>query len=64
VVLSVLVTNTGSVKNISVSETSGVSLLDEAAVAAVTEWSFVPAKIRDTTVESTKLIPIRFQLED
>jgi len=64
VVLSVLVTNTGSVKNIYVLETSGVSLLDEAAITAVTNWSFVPAKIKDTAVESTKLIPIRFQLED
>jgi len=64
VVLSVLVTNTGSVKNIYVLETSGVLLLDEAAITAVTNWSFVPAKIKDTAVESTKLIPIRFQLED
>ena len=63
-VLSVLVTNTGSVKNIYGLETSGVSLLDEAAITAVTAWRFVPAKIKDTTVESTKLIPIRFQLED
>ena len=64
VVLSVLVTNTGSVKNIYVLETSGVLLLDEAAITAVTNWSFIPAKIKDTAVESTKLIPIRFQLED
>ena len=64
VVLSVLVANTGSVNNIYVLETSGVSLLDEAAITAVAEWSFVPAKIKDTAVESTKLIPIRFQLED
>ena len=64
VVLSALVTNTGSVKNIYVLETSGVLLLDEAAITAVTKWSFVPAKIKDTAVESTKLIPIRFQLED
>ena len=64
VVLSVLVINTGYVKNIYVLETSGVLLLDEAAITAVAEWSFVPAKIKDTAVESTKLIPIRFQLED
>ena len=64
VVLSVMVTSSGLPKHISVFETSGAEILDYAAVSAIAKWHFVPAKIRDTPVDSKLLIPIRFQLKD
>jgi protein TonB len=64
VVLSVMVTSTGSPKHISVFESSGAEILDDAAVSAIAKWSFVPAKIKDKSVNSYLLIPIRFRLED
>jgi periplasmic protein TonB len=41
---------------------SGISRLDDAALAAVKRWRFVPAKRGAQTVESWVLVPIEFEL--
>lgn len=64
VILSVLIAQTGFVKEISILETSGVLILDKAAISAVTKWRFIPAKVKNSNVESTLLVPIRFRLEN
>ena len=64
VVLSVFVTSTGLPKHVSVFESSGAEILDNAALSAIATWTFVPAKIRNKPVDSKLMIPIRFQLEN
>jgi len=61
--VSVLVTAEGLVKEAFVEQSSGFPRLDEAAVAAVRAWRFVPAKRRGVNVEMRHRIPIRFELD-
>lgn len=63
VMVSVLVTAEGLVKEAFVEQSSGFPRLDEAAVAAVRAWRFVPAKRRGVNVEMRHRIPIRFELD-
>lgn len=63
VVLNVRVSASGNVEGVSVSSSSGHDVLDDAAVAAVEGWRFVPAKRGDTAVASTVHVPINFKLD-
>ncbi|WP_122235428.1 TonB family protein, partial [Pseudomonas coronafaciens] len=40
----------------------GVPALDEAAQAAVRQWTFIPAKRGDTPVEGWVNVPLAFKL--
>jgi protein TonB len=62
VVLRVHVGVDGRPLGVEVEESSGHSLLDEAAVAAVREWTFEPAREGDRAVESLVHVPFRFRL--
>lgn len=62
VVLRTHITAMGTVKDATVQESSGFTLLDESAVQAVKAWSFEPAKNGEFTVASTVDLPIRFDL--
>jgi len=62
VVLRVHVGADGRPLAVEVEESSGHSLLDEAAVAAVREWTFEPAREGDRAVESLVHVPFRFRL--
>jgi protein TonB len=64
VVLSVRVSASGESEGVSVSQSSGHDVLDDAAVAAVEGWRFVPAKRGDTAVASTVQVPINFKLDN
>jgi protein TonB len=63
VVLQVHVSADGDAEGVSVSQSSGHDILDEAAVAAVEGWRFRPAKRGDTPVASTVSVPINFKLD-
>lgn len=63
VVLHVQVSAQGSAEQIEVQNSSGSSRLDEAAVATVRLWKFIPARRGDTSVQSWVLVPIVFKLE-
>jgi len=62
VLLSVHVGVDGGVLSVEVEESSGYGLLDEAAVAAVREWTFEPAREGGRAVESLVRVPFRFRL--
>lgn len=62
VVLRTQITADGIVKNATVQESSGFSLLDESAVQSVKSWLFEPAKNGEFAVASTVDLPIRFDL--
>ncbi|MET0379230.1 MAG: energy transducer TonB [Spongiibacteraceae bacterium] len=61
--LRVLVKPDGSPGQIAVEKTSGKKALDEAALAAVKGWRFVPAKRGDTPIEGWVSFPVEFNLE-
>ncbi len=59
VVLRVRVITEGTPEQVTVAQTSGVSLLDDAALQAVRGWTFQPLPRSDTVID----VPIRFRLE-
>jgi protein TonB len=63
VVLDVLVNQNGKVGDLRVYESSGYSLLDKTALAAVRDWLFEPGKHGDKTVKMWVRVPVRFQLK-
>ncbi|MCZ7625697.1 MAG: energy transducer TonB [Candidatus Methylomirabilis sp.] len=62
VFLRVLVRVDGRVERLTVDRSSGYEMLDRAAVDAVREWAFFPAKRGGKTVESWVLLPVKFAL--
>jgi len=63
VVLKVLVTAEGLAGSVSVQSSSGSSALDQAALEAVRNWKFVPARQGTQPVEGWHFVPIVFKLE-
>jgi protein TonB len=61
--LRVLVKPDGSAGDITVEKTSGKRVLDDAAIAAVKGWKFVPSKRGDTPIEGWVSFPVEFNLE-
>jgi protein TonB len=64
VILRVQVSADGDSEGVTVIQSSGHDILDEAAVDAVEGWRFIPAKRGDTAVASTVNVPIKFGLEN
>ena len=62
--LAVKVSAQGRAENVEVKKSSGFPLLDEAALKAVRDWEFEPAKIGLFTVESEIEVPVRFKLTE
>jgi len=63
VVLEVLVTREGKVKELTLSASSGHSVLDQAALASVKTWLFDPGTRGGAKVDMWVKVPVRFQLE-
>ncbi len=64
VLLRVDVNAKGVPEKVVVAQTSGASLLDEAAIKAVQGWTFVPARRGETPIAHPVEVPIRFQLKN
>jgi protein TonB len=62
VLLSVTVTAQGRAARVAMKESSRFSALDEAALLAVRNWEFKPARIGELAIESEVQVPLRFQL--
>jgi protein TonB len=62
VLLSVKVNLHGRAASVAVKQSSGFPLLDEAAMQAVGDWDFQPARIGTLAVESEIEVPVRFKL--
>ena len=63
VLLRVLVSAAGSAENVEVRTSSGSERLDRAAVDAVRQWRFAPARRGGETIAAWALVPILFQLD-
>lgn len=64
VLLRVDVSAKGTPDRIAIAQSSGASLLDEAAIRAVQGWTFVPARRGDSPIPHPVEVPIRFQLKN
>lgn len=62
VLLNVTVNPRGRATQISVQQSSGFELLDQAAIKAVQTWDFEPARVGTMAVESKIEVPVRFKL--
>ena len=63
VMLQVEVSANGKVNDVTIRHTSGFPQLDEAALAAVRQWTFKPAKSAGKPVQGQVLVPIVFSLD-
>jgi periplasmic protein TonB len=63
VLLEVLVNREGKVKEVTLSASSGYSVLDQAALTSVKAWLFDPGTRGGDKVEMWVKVPVRFQLE-
>ncbi|MBM3480773.1 MAG: TonB family protein [Alphaproteobacteria bacterium] len=61
-VLRVVVTITGEGREVRIAESSGTPSLDEAALAAVRQWRFTPARRGGEAAEDVVLVPVSFTL--
>lgn len=62
VILEVLVKADGSLGNLRLKTSSGYTRLDEAALRAVKDWHFIPAKRGGQAIDFTYELPIEFTL--
>lgn len=63
VTLKVVVNTNGEPESIQLDKSSGFELLDKAAVNAVKNWKFIPAKSNHQSVIGTVIVPVRFSLD-
>lgn len=63
VLLRVHVLATGKPGEVQIQKSSGRAQLDDAAVAAVKRWSFVPSKQGDKAIDGWVSVPIDFKLQ-
>ena len=60
--LKVHVSTEGNALGVQLFKSSGFSRLDDAALAAVQNWRFVPAKRGDQSIEGWVIVPVSFKL--
>lgn len=64
VMLKVLVSPDGRAQDLMVATSSGFARLDDAALATVKRWAFVPARQAGRPVSAWVLVPVTFELGD
>lgn len=62
VLLEIQVSTEGSPKAIRVEKSSGFDVLDDAALVAVKQWQFMPARRGSRAVEASVIVPIIFKI--
>jgi protein TonB len=62
VVLKVHVLATGQPDNVTVARSSGHQILDDAALKAVTQWAFAPARRGQTPIDGWVQVPLTFKI--
>ena len=64
VIVQVLVSSEGKPEIVRLGKSSGSSVLDQAALTAVQNWSFVPARQGNNPISAWVDVPLRFRLVD
>jgi protein TonB len=62
VMLKVKVSTEGKAEVIELAESSGFSLLDDAAQKAVAKWQFIPARRGDVVIAASVIVPVHFAI--
>jgi len=62
VLVRVLVNEDGTPEQVQLKQSSGSSLLDNAAMDAIRQWKFIPARRGDKRVAEWVVVPVRFRL--
>ena len=64
VLLRVLVATNGTAEQVKIENTSGSGRLDQAAIEAVKDWEFIPAKRNNQAISAYVLVPVKFSLSN
>lgn len=64
VLLRLNISDTGTVANADIQQSSGSEILDNAAIASAMKWRFTPAQLNGKAVAANIIIPVIFQLKD
>jgi len=62
VLINVVVRTDGTAASVAVSRSSGSDILDEAALDAVKQWRFIPAKRGHESVQANVIVPVEFKI--
>ncbi|GAB6081367.1 hypothetical protein JCM30471_02810 [Desulfuromonas carbonis] len=62
--LQIRIGSSGGVETVHLEQSSGYPLLDEAAIEAVRNWKFEPARQAGQAIATTVRVPIRFRLDN
>lgn len=62
VLVNVLVKADGTPASVKISRSSGSNNLDEAAVDAVSQWKFIPARRSGVSVQASVIVPVEFKI--
>lgn len=62
VLLSVVVKTDGTAASVMIANSSGSSILDSAALDAVKQWRFIPAKRSGQLVQANVVVPVEFKI--
>lgn len=62
VIVTVVVSEEGTVKEVQIHQSSGYSILDKSALQTLRSWQFVPGKQNGTVSEMQVLVPIHFKM--
>lgn len=63
VLMKVLVSADGSAETVQIEKSSGSERLDNAAIAAVKRWRFIPAKKNNQALSAYVIVPVKFSLD-
>jgi protein TonB len=63
VILDVIVSADGRAVKVALARSSGAPDLDQAALAAVRSWTFLPGRRAGVPVVAHALVPVRFHLD-
>lgn len=62
VLLNVVVKTDGTAASVQISQSSGSKTLDEAALEAVKQWKFIPARRQGQLTQANVIVPVEFKI--
>ena len=62
VLIDVVVKTDGTAAQVQIARSSGYGDLDEAAIDAIKQWRFIPAKSKGQAIQANVIVPIEFKI--
>ena len=60
--IKVLVSDDGNAKIVTIANSSGHIILDDAAIDAVKNWKFIPARKNGQNIQANVIVPVEFKI--